>query len=124
MTKTAIDVVKDMQNAWETLDWDKVTSLFSDDGSLVIVPARHTYTGHQQIRSHLDQVASGIEELSFDIVHLDAVGNVVTFERADVFVYNGKSARVPVVGILEIEAGKVKTWREYFDGYTMQKAMA
>ena len=124
MDKSPITVVEEMYAAWQALDWAKVTDMFCEDGRLIIVPAGHTYAGRTQIRGHLDQVASGIEKLSFDITHIGAVGNIVTFERDDVFIYNGKAARVAVAGILEINGDRVQEWREYFDGYSMQKAMA
>lgn len=123
MTATPIQTTELMIDAWQRLDWDAVTNLFTPDGQLVIVPARATHTGHTEIRAHLDEVAGGIESLSFDVHYLGAAGNMVTFERDDVFVYNGKAARVPVAGILEMEGARVRVWREYFDGYTMLKAM-
>ncbi len=119
----ALDVAQAMIDAWIAQDWEQVVNLFAADGELVIVPARQTHKGHADIRGHLNEVATGIESLSFDIRVLLAHGNTVTFERDDVFVYNGKAARVPVAGIMEVDGDKVQVWREYFDGYTMLKAM-
>ncbi len=120
---SALGVAKKMMDAWTARDWDAVVALFADDGVLEIVPLRARHEGHAAIRAHLDEVAGGIEALSFDVRTLVESGNVVTFERDDVFTYNGKDARVPVVGIMEIEGDKVKAWREYFDGFTMGRAM-
>ena len=120
---SALDVARNMMDAWTARDWDAVVALFTDDGVLEIVPLRARHEGHAAIRGHLNEVAGGIEALSFDVRTLVDSGNVVTFERDDVFTYNGKDARVPVVGIMEIEGGKVKAWREYFDGFTMGRAM-
>ncbi len=119
----ALDVAQAMIDAWIAQDWDAVVNLFAPDGELVIVPARQTHKGHDDIRGHLNEVATGIEALSFDVRVLVASGNTVTFERDDVFVYNGKDARVPVAGIMEIDGDRVRVWREYFDGYSMLKAM-
>ncbi len=120
---SALDVASNMMDAWTARDWDAVVALFTDDGVLEIVPLRARHAGHAAIRGHLNEVAGGIEALSFDVRTLVESGNVVTFERDDVFTYNGKDARVPVVGIMEIEGNKVKAWREYFDGFTMGRAM-
>lgn len=119
----ALATAEAMMAAWVARSWDDVVALFADDGVLEIVPLRAAHKGHEAIRSHLDEVAGGIEALSFDVKNLVASGNVVTFERDDVFTYNGKDARVPVVGIMEIADGKVTAWREYFDGFTMGRAM-
>ena len=58
--------------------------------------------GRAAIKVHLDQIASGIERLDFKIKHLNAVGHIVLFERSDEFVYKGRAASVPVVGVMEI----------------------
>lgn len=123
--KNALDVAQQMIDHWLVQDWTAVTELFTQQGSLVIVPTRQKYTGHQAIKGHLDEVASGIESLSFNTRCLQASGHIVTFERDDEFVYNGRDARVPCVGIMEIdlERGKVSEWREYFDGMTMARAI-
>ncbi len=120
---SALEVAGNMMDAWTARDWDAVVALFTDNGVLEIVPLRARHEGHDAIRGHLNEVAGGIERLSFDVRTLVESGNVVTFERDDVFTYNGKDARVPVVGIMEIEGNKVKAWREYFDGFTMGRAM-
>jgi limonene-1,2-epoxide hydrolase len=108
--------------AWRALDWARVVSLFAADGLLQIVPLP-AYSGRAAIKKHLDRIASGIERLDFNVKHLHAVGSVVFFERDDQFVYHGRAVTVPVVGVLEIEAGLVKAWREYMDLATMAKAM-
>ncbi len=123
---TSLTIAEAMIDAWVNLDWDRVTSLFADEGQLIIVPAGATHTGHGEIRAHLNEVASGIDSLSFDTRYLGVGGannDIVTFERDDVFSYNGKPARVPVAGIMEISGDQVTRWREYFDGYSMLKAM-
>ena len=121
----ALNVAEQMIAAWLAQDWPAVTQLFADQGSLVIVPTRQTYTGHEAIQGHLDEVASGIEKLTFNTRCLQASDHIVTFERDDEFTYNGREATVPCVGIMEIDPqrARVLEWREYFDGMTMARAM-
>jgi limonene-1,2-epoxide hydrolase len=118
----SLAVAQAMIDAWRALDWPRVVSLFASDGVLQVVPLP-AYSGRAAIKRHLDQVAAGIERLDFNIKHLHAFGPVVLFERDDQFVYRGRSASVPVVGVLEIDGGQVKAWREYMDLTTMAKAM-
>jgi limonene-1,2-epoxide hydrolase len=118
----SLNVAQAMIGAWRALDWPRVVSLFAADGVLQLVPLP-AYSGRAAIKKHLDQIAAGIERLDFDVKHLKAFGPVVLFERNDQFVYRGRAASVPVVGVLEIEAGHVKAWREYMDLATMAKAM-
>jgi limonene-1,2-epoxide hydrolase len=121
-SETSLSVARAMINAWRALDWPRVVELFAEDGVLQIMPLR-PYVGRAAIRSHLDQVASGIERLDFSIKHLNAIGHIVLFERSDDFVYKGRAASVPVVGVMNIGDGHVKAWREYMDLATMAKAM-
>jgi limonene-1,2-epoxide hydrolase len=121
-SEQSLAVVNAMIGAWRALDWGRVLALFAPNGALQLVPLR-AYTGRDQIKAHLDQVATGIERLEFDIRHLHAVGPVVFFERTDDFVYQGRAASVPVMGVLEVEGEHVMAWREYMDLGTMAKAM-
>jgi limonene-1,2-epoxide hydrolase len=109
--------------AWRTLDSPRVVSLFAADGVLQIVPLP-AYSERAAIKKHLDQIASGIERLDFNVKHLQAFGSVVLFERDDQFTYRGRPATVPVVGVLEIDGHHVKAWREYMDLATMATAMS
>jgi len=120
--ENSLEVAREMINAWESLDWDRVANTFSEEGLLQTVPAP-PFIGRAAIRDHLLEVASGIEKLSFRVKHLVASNGVVTFERFDEFTYRGKESSVPVVGIMEVEDGKVSQWREYFDLATMVRAM-
>jgi limonene-1,2-epoxide hydrolase len=120
--ESSLTTAQEMIDAWRALDWPRVVSLFAPDGVLQIVPLP-AYSGRAAIKQHLDQVAAGIERLDFRVKHLRAFGSVVLFERNDEFVYRGRAASVPVVGVLEISAGHVNAWREYMDLTTMAKAM-
>jgi len=51
------------------------------------------------------------------------LGMQLLFERSDEFIYKGRAASVPVVGVMEVSDGHVKAWREYMDLATMSKAM-
>lgn len=122
-SETSLAVARDMIEAWRALDWTRVVALFAPDGVLQVVPLK-PHRGRAAIDAHLQQIASGIERLDFKIKHLNAIGHVVLFERDDEFVYRGRSASVPVAGVMEIADGHVKAWREYMDLATMSKAIA
>jgi limonene-1,2-epoxide hydrolase len=121
-SETSLRVARAMIDAWRSLDWGRVVDTFAEDGVLQIVPLA-PYTGRAAIKAHLDQIASGIEKLDFSIKHLNAIGHIVLFERIDEFVYKGRVASVPVVGVMEVSDGHVKAWREYMDLATMAKAI-
>ena len=57
------------------------------------------------------------------VYDLFAADGVVFIERVDDFVYRGHHGAVPVVGVVEVEQGRVKAWREYYDRGQMLEAM-
>jgi limonene-1,2-epoxide hydrolase len=50
-------------------------------------------------------------------------GNLVIAERLDRTRAGDKSVDLPCVGVFEIEGGKIKTWRDYFDFGTYQRGL-
>jgi limonene-1,2-epoxide hydrolase len=72
--------------------------------------------GKAAIRDVVTQYVGAMRGLHAQI-HRQLVGtNVVMNERTDRFIFNGKETSVPVCGVFEIESGKIKAWREYYDG--------
>ena len=63
-----------------------------------------------------------ISKIELRIRHIGVADGVVFIERVDDFVYRGHHGAVPVVGVLEVEQGRV-TWREYYDRAQMIEAM-
>lgn len=115
MTKDSrIVVVERMIEAWNNRDWKLVGDLFAEDGvlhSMMIDPV----VGRAAIAERIEALGAGIESITLHIRNIGVIGNTVVIERVDDFVYKGKHGKVPVVGVLEVENGKVKEWREYYD---------
>ena len=49
-------------------------------------------------------------------------GNLVMNERTDVMRRKDGADPLPVTGVFEIENGKIKAWRDYFDMATVTDA--
>ena len=60
----------------------------------------------------------------WDILHLVSAGDVVIAERLDRTVAGEKGVDLPCTGVFEMENGKIKVWRDYFDLTTYMKAMS
>jgi limonene-1,2-epoxide hydrolase len=76
-------------------------------------------TGRENIA---DNIASfirpgppGIERIEFRVINIAANGPVVLTERVDVFTLAGKTFDLQVMGAFEVNDGKIKAWRDYFD---------
>jgi len=61
--------------------------------------------------------AFGVHYIKVDMLHVAAAGNVVLTERLDRMMNkNGIEAwTVRLMGVFEVENGKIARWREYFD---------
>lgn len=117
-----IAVVMEMVEAWNTLDWDRVTNLFAEDGvlhSMMVEPI----VGRESIGERIAHLGAGTESITLNLKHIGVIDGVVFVERVDEFVFNGHPGSVPVVGVLEVEDGLIKEWREYYDRNELLEAM-
>lgn len=55
---------------------------------------------------------------------MGVIDEVVMMEWVDDFVFAGKHAAVPVVGVMEITDAKVTEWREYYDKETLARSLS
>ena len=115
--------VKKMIEAWNTLDWPQVYNLFAEDGVLESMMLPEPTVGREAISKRLGVLAKDISRIELRIRHMGVADGVVFIERVDDFVYRGKHGKVPVVGVVEVEQGRVKAWREYYDRDQMITAM-
>ena len=115
-------VAQDMLDAWTALDWERVYDLFGEDGvlaNMMIEPV----VGNQALRERLVTFENGLERMDFIILRMGVINGEVVVERIDSFDFNGKTGLVPVMGVMNIEGGQVKEWREYYDRYWLMSQM-
>lgn len=110
-------VVRDFCNAWRTKDIEHLLTYFHPDAVYHNMPLP-PLQGLDQIRSTLATFLSPAEEVDFEILHLASSGNVVFTERVDRFSFADTKVELPVAGVFEIEDGKIRAWRDYFDMQT------
>jgi limonene-1,2-epoxide hydrolase len=113
---------RQMVDAWNAQDWDQMFDLFATDGILHSMMSE-PIVGREEIRARLTDLLDGIEHIELQIVNMGIVDDVVVLERVDDFVYQGRHSRVPVVGIMQIQDGKVSEWREYYDQASLLSAL-
>ena len=68
-------------------------------------------------------VIASWSETRWEIVTLLSAGNVVVAERIDRTRAGERSVELPIVGVFELEQGKIRAWRDYFDLGTYTQAM-
>lgn len=115
--------VRQMIDAWNTRNWPQVYDLFAQDGVLQSMMLAEPTVGREAIAKRIGALAKDISKIELRIRHIGVVDGVVFIERVDDFVYRGNHGAVPVVGVVEVEQGRVKAWREYYDRAQMIEAM-
>jgi limonene-1,2-epoxide hydrolase len=53
--------------------------------------------------------------VEFELINLASDGAVVFTERVDRMEFGGKTVELPVTGVFEMEGGRIRAWRDYFD---------
>jgi limonene-1,2-epoxide hydrolase len=85
------------------------------------------YRGKQAVLDHFAGPKSVWDmfpdTFDFRIRNLGVTENRVYTERADVIGVNGRDAYLPLLGIFEIEDGKIKHWRDYADMLMVQRLL-
>ena len=71
--------------------------------------------GKPAIKTILQQIVSPTTWIEWETLNMAEAGNIVFTERVDRFEMDGKKVELPVAGVFEIESGKIKAWRDYFD---------
>ncbi|WP_162846130.1 limonene-1,2-epoxide hydrolase family protein [Seongchinamella sediminis] len=107
-------VAQSMLDAWSGLDWERVYQLFGEHGALHNVML-DPIVGEDKLRQRLQGFETGLSRMDFIVLRMGLLDGNVVIERLESFDFNGKSGIVPVVGVMTIEDGQVRLWREYYD---------
>ena len=117
-------VAHKMVNAWNARDVDAIADLFAEDGRFLSMTAPPAVKeGREVIREEWGALLAGVSEIELQLRNITVTGNSVFIERLDAFTYKGKTGRVPVACVLDIENGKVTEWREYYDRASLLSEM-
>lgn len=106
-------MVRKFLAAWEQRDSSFIVECFTDDGVYHSVPLT-PIVGLDAIRRFVEGFAD-VPPGHLEIHHQVASDTVVMNERTDHINLNGRLVDLPICGVFEIEDGRIKAWREYFD---------
>ena len=116
-------IVRAFIEAWSRLNPDELVSYFAEDGIYHNMPIGPVQ-GHAALRPFIAGFLASWSSTEWEVRHLLAAGNVVIAERIDRSVVNGKPVDLPCCGVFELDGGKIKVWRDYFDMATYTGALA
>jgi limonene-1,2-epoxide hydrolase len=115
-------IIREFIAAWPRLDPAELAGYFAEDGVYHNMPM-----GPVAGRANVENLIRGFigtwTQTAWEVVTLLSSGDVVVAERVDRTRIGDKSVELPCVGVFELEAGKIKVWRDYFDLGTFMKAM-
>src|SRR3954470_16559972 len=99
--------------AWEQRDVEAVIESFTDDATYHAMPLP-PIVGKPALREWVEHF-KGVPPGRLEVHHQVVSGDVVINERTDYITLNGKPVVLPICGIFDLEDGRIKAWREYFD---------
>ena len=107
-------LITDFCAAWSRMDADELAGYFTEDAIYHNIPM-DPYIGRETIHKALVGMAGRMKNVRFEIKGQVAHGDLVMNERIDRMTIEGQSKALPVMGVFQIEGGKIKAWRDYFD---------
>lgn len=116
------EIVRDFISAWSRLNPEELVQFFSEDGTYHNMPAAPV-SGHANLRKFIGAFLKNWTATGWDVLNLMSKGNVVIAERLDRTKVGDKAINLPCCGVFEMENGKIKVWRDYFDMATFTNAL-
>tara|TARA_B100001079_G_scaffold35381_1_gene26917 strand:- start:207 stop:641 length:435 start_codon:yes stop_codon:yes gene_type:complete len=116
------NVIRDFIISWSNLDADELVEYFADDGVYHNMPMEPV-AGKENIRQFINGFIQSWTNTTWDILSITSKGDIVIAERLDRTIAGEKKVNLPCVGVFEMENGKIKIWRDYFDIKTYSEAM-
>ena len=107
-------VVKELFDGWVAKDADRIAELFTDDAIYHNMPMG-AIKGKGEIKQTISGWLDALPGMEFRFINVVTAGNIVMMERVDLIPREGGMHELPVMGVIELEGGKIAAWREYFD---------
>jgi limonene-1,2-epoxide hydrolase len=117
-----VRIIEEFIEAWSRLDADELASYFTEDGCYHNMPTKPV-SGRAEVGDMIANFTADWTSTQWDLLNIAGVGEVVFAERVDRTQVGDKSVDLPCTGVFEMEGGKIKVWRDYFDLGTFLNAM-
>jgi len=118
-----VAIITEFVGAWSRLDPDELASYFAEDGCYHNIPVGPV-VGRDNVRNMIAAFIGDWTATAWDLLNIVGADDVVIAERLDRTEAGDKSVDLPCTGVFEMEDGKIKVWRDYFDMATFINAMS
>ncbi len=115
-------IIADFIAAWSRLDVDELVSYFAEDGTYYNMPIEPV-SGHDALRAFIGGFIDSWTKTDWETITLVGEGDIVVAERMDRTKLGEIAVDLPCCGVFEMEGGKIKVWRDYFDMATYMKPL-
>ena len=115
-----VQTIKAFIAAWSNLDVDELVGYFCEDGIYYNMPAQPVQ-GHEKLKLFIEGFIAKWTKTTWETLNIVGEGNVVIVERLDRTEVGDIKVDLPCCGVFEMEEGKIKIWRDYFDMGTYTK---
>lgn len=115
-------VIRDFIAAWSRLDVEELVQYFCEDGVYYNMPTQPV-TGHAALRPFISAFLKDWTSTEWDVLNLISKGDIVFAERLDRTLVGTKPVNLPCCGVFEMQDGRIKVWRDYFDIGTYVSAL-
>ena len=115
-----VQTIKAFIAAWSNLDVDELVGYFCEDGIYYNMPAQPVQ-GHEKLKLFIEGFIAKWTKTTWETLNIIGEGNVVIVERLDRTDVGDIKVDLPCCGVFEMEEGKIKIWRDYFDMGTYTK---
>ena len=115
-----VQTIKAFIAAWSNLDIDELVGYFCEDGIYYNMPAQPVQ-GHEKLKLFIEGFIAKWTKTTWETLNIIGEGNVVIVERLDRTEVGDIKVDLPCCGVFEMEEGKIKIWRDYFDMGTYTK---
>ena len=115
-----VQTIKAFIAAWSNLDVDELVGYFCEDGIYYNMPAQPVQ-GHEKLKLFIEGFIAKWTKTTWETLNIIGEGNLVIVERLDRTEVGDIKVDLPCCGVFEMEEGKIKIWRDYFDMGTYTK---
>jgi limonene-1,2-epoxide hydrolase len=115
-------IIREFIAAWSRLDTEELVQYFATDGVYHNMPTKPV-AGHDALRGFISSFTKDWTSTEWDVLTVIAHGDVVVAERLDRTMVGEKPVNLPCCGVFEMQGGKIKVWRDYFDMGTYVSAL-
>ncbi|XOV87154.1 MAG: limonene-1,2-epoxide hydrolase family protein [Pseudomonadota bacterium] len=116
-------IIREFVRSWSALDPEKSGAFFTEDGVYHNMPATPVVS-RSAIVEFIGNFTRDWTATEWEVISIVEEGDIVVAERIDHIDVGDKHIDLPCVGVFEMQDGKIRVWRDYFDLGTYIKALA